>query len=88
MLKLAYSQNDHTIPNDICIKEIQFQNNSDEVLWKISNTITNTNTVISNIEEFNLKLIYDFTNNLGNIGLYCLTGKKDNIIGNYFKLKF
>ena len=28
MLKLAYSKNDHMIPNDICIKEIQYKKNN------------------------------------------------------------
>lgn len=83
MQKLAYSKNDYTIPNSICLEEIQFQNNSDEVLWKMSNAITDTNTVVSNIEKFNLKLIYTFANNLGNIGLYCLTGKKNKIIAKF-----
>lgn len=88
LLKLAYSTNDHTIPNNICINEINNAGESDRLLL---NLLDNNLSIISysttqNIQAFNFVLKYEFDTNA--IGLYCLMGKKDNIIGNYVKLKF
>ena len=86
MQKLAYSKNDHTIPNSICLEKINSQNQADTLLWKITdNNISdvNINTIIDDIQQFNLHFTYTFTNNLGNIGLYCLTGKKNKIIAKF-----
>ena len=68
------------------MEKINSQNQADTLLWKITdNNISdvNINTIIDDIQQFNLHFTYTFTNNLGNIGLYCLTGKKDDIIAKF-----
>lgn len=82
LLKLAYSTNDHTIPNNICIDEINNKEGSDRLL----NLLDNNSSIIpysttQNIQAFNFILKYEFDANA--IGLYCLTGKKDNTIGKF-----
>ena len=85
LLKLAYSKNDHTIPNNICIDEINTINKTRHLIWKLaasSNIIDSGNTA-QNIKQFDFDLQYEFNTNFNNIGLYCLTGKKNKIIGKF-----
>ena len=82
LMKLAYSINDHTIPNTICINEINTNSNSDQLL----NLLTADSPIIPysttpNIQKFNFILKYEFNNNA--IGLLCLTGQKNNIIAKF-----
>ena len=85
LLKLAYSKNDHTIPNNICINNINMQNQANTLLWQMTPTesINDTGDAIQNIKQFNFNLQYEFDSDLGNIGLLCLTGKKNNIIAKF-----
>lgn len=85
MSKLAYSVNDHTIPNNICIDEIDAINKTRHLTWQLtaSSNITDSGNSAQNIKQFNFDLQYAFNTNFNNIGLYCLTGKKNKTIGKF-----
>lgn len=86
LFKLADSKNDHTIPNNLCLNEINTVNKALNFLWELidtSNIINDTGNTVQNIYQFNFNLQYDFCNELGNVGLLCLTGKKNNIIAKF-----
>ena len=79
LLKLAYSTNDHTIPNNICIDEI---NNAGESNRLLLNLLDNNLSIIpysttQNIQAFNFVLKYEFDTSFND--LYCFTSKKDKI---------
>lgn len=55
LLKLAYSTNDHTIPNNICINEINNTEKSNRLLNSLSN-VTDSGNTTQNIKQFNFDL--------------------------------
>ena len=82
LYKCAYSKNDYTIPNNLCINDINMRKQALNIIFKLQDVLN-----IPNIDEnsyilnqLNCDLIYNFNTELGNIGLLCITGKLNNII--------